>query len=108
MQPSNLLCHPRGLLEPTDSELKDLFFNGDPKNLKARVFHKLVNVWYMYHSWMNSTALCDIINKGEDEITSDDMVLMRGYWIETMDRLGKVLGTTSVVEELKFLEDNKR
>lgn len=101
------LCCPRAILEPTETELKELYFNGDSEDINARVFHKLVNIWYAYHSWLNSQALADIIHKTEDAITSDDMVLMRAYWLETMDRFGKILGNTSIVEELKFLEDAK-
>jgi len=103
----NIPCAPRALLEPTETELKELYYNGDETDLDGRIFHKLVNVWYTYHSWMNSQALADIVNKPEEQITGDDVVLMRGYWIETMDRVGKILGSTSIVQELKFLEDRK-
>ena len=89
---------PCGILDWTEDEQKGLIYSGDVNDKLRRMQHKLSFIWQDWGVIRNNERLIRIINEESDK-DSDEFFIKQSLvlWV---DRLGKILGQTNIVEEL--------
>jgi len=95
---ANTPVFPEGILPK--NELFDYpSYDGDMSDINERKNVKLYNIWNHWSSLRKNENLMVLLNKTDDE--NEDVKFLKMVMVLTMDRIGKILGDTNMVEELK-------
>ena len=96
---------PQGVLEWTDEEQKNLIFSNQPdadlEDVVRRLQFKLGWIWQDWDTIRNNQKLVDAINNVAKDPESEEHFLKQ-ILVLFIDRLGKVLGQTPIVQELTW------
>jgi len=94
---TNKPVYPEGLL-PANEKYDFPSYTGDKTDLTERRNVKLYNVWQTYSNLRKNEHLVKLLEKtdGNDE----DTKFLKLIIVLTVDRLGKILSDTNIVEEM--------
>ena len=91
-------------LRPWDDKT-DARYQGDASDYRRRICHKLYQAWVLWAIMRTSKPLEDILaiecDKRSDEYECKCVI------VDLMDRLGKLLGDTNVLEEIAWLTNEE-
>lgn len=94
---------PTGILDWTAEEEKGLIYanqpNAEPDNKLKRLQFKLSWVWQDWDALRNNERLITAINNVAEDKNSDEHYVKQ-LLVLFIDRLGKILGQTPIIEEL--------
>lgn len=82
------------LPSPLLNEVKDPPPKCESTDKMTRLRHKLFHIWSLWSDLRENEEICQLLLKGED----DDV--LRNVMISLMDRLGRILSNTNIIEEL--------
>jgi hypothetical protein len=89
--------YPEGIL-PKDEKHDPPTYEGDMNDLIERMRVKLFNVWSVWSDLRKNETLVNLLHKDpEDDVKAK---YLKGIMTITMDRLGKMLADTNIVQEL--------
>ena len=91
---------PTGILDWTEDEQKGLVYSGDMNDKVRRLQHKLSFIWQDWGIIRNNERLIKIIN--EESAKDTDEFFIKQSLVLWIDRIGKILGSTPIVEELVY------
>lgn len=81
-------------------ELQKLFkYEGDMKDIKLRLKHKLMLSWILWGAMRNDEELIQIVNKEHDK--GSDIFKVCSKVVNCIDQLARVLGCTDIMEEFQ-------
>lgn len=89
--------YPEGIL-PADPEFDIPSFDGDKTNLTLRRNVKLYNVWSIWSDMRRNEKLIKCLEAKKRD--NEDMKYLKAIVTIALDRLGKALGDTNIVEEV--------
>lgn len=95
--PDYLPCPPEPLL-PENKEFDIPPYKGDLNDLTERRNTKLYNLWTIWSDLRKNEELINMLAVNKKD--SKDMQFLKGILTIVMDRMGKVLSDTNIVEEL--------
>ena len=96
--------YPEALLE--DNEKYDLpKYTGDMDNLTERRNVKLYNLWSVWSDLRKNEQLIKLLEVNKKD--NVDMKFMKAMMTITIDRLGKILADTNIVEELCIKKERR-
>ena len=96
--------YPEGILPP--NEKFDIpKFSGDSTNLTERRCVKLYNVWTVWSDLRRNERLVKVLEAKKRD--SDDIKYLKAITTIAIDRLGKALADTNIVEELCVLAERR-
>lgn len=95
--PDYLPCPPEPLL-PADDKFDIPSYKGDLKNLTERRNTKLYNLWTIWSDLRKNEELIKLL--ATDKKDTKELKFLKGILTIVMDRMGKVLSDTNIVEEL--------
>lgn len=96
--------YPEPLLE--DNEKYDLpKYSGDMDDLTERRNVKLYNLWSVWSDLRKNEQLIKILEVSKKD--NSDMKFMKAMMTLTIDRLGKILADTNIVEELCIKKEKR-
>jgi hypothetical protein len=97
-------CYPDGVL-PKDEKTDPPAYNGDVNDLTERRNTKLFNLWTLWSDMRtNQTLLASIEKNTKDD---DEKRYLKGLVVVFLDRMGKMLADTNLLEELKREGDDE-
>jgi hypothetical protein len=103
--------YPEGLFDLTDEEKEALVFKGDLSDIPLRLRFKVLNVWLAWAALRTNERLINLVNEKETT-NSEDVFYLKQLLVSIVDRLGKVLSSSYITEELfphlKKSEENKQ
>lgn len=102
----NLPAYPSGLL-PTNTEFDPPIYDGDQMDLTWRRNTKLYNVWLLWSNLRKDEKLFKLLNDNTSKKNSE-LFYLKTMMVLTLDRLGKILADTNLVEELKVEGEKSR
>ena len=82
-----------------EEKLEHLKYQGDMKDIPLRMKHKLWLMWNQFGAMRNDERLFHILDEEHDK-DSDDFYIRHAI-VQYMDVLGRVLGATDILEELR-------
>jgi len=88
-------------LRPPDKEVDPPIFDGDLKDFKARIRHKLMLLWFFYAKLRYNQKLELLLAKESDK--ESDEYIAKCTIVDILDELSKCLIGTNLMEELKYL-----
>jgi hypothetical protein len=92
--------YPEKLFEWSKEELDNIKFQGPCTDIPARLVHKCFQFWVLWSNLRNSEELIKIINEKSEKDSHDYKLKL--YMIQTIDKIGKILCNTNIVQELAF------
>lgn len=95
--PDYLPCPPEPLL-PADEKFDIPSYAGDLNDLTERRNTKLYNLWTIWSDVRKNEQLIKML--ATDTKDSKEMQFIKGMFTIMMDRMGKALSDTNIVEEL--------
>ena len=97
--------YPDVLYPWSEADKEQLLFKGDKDDLLDRLKFKLYNFWLLWTDLRNNEKLIDIISKVDD--TEDkNFFYLKNLIVNTIDRSGKILCNTDLIQELIQSNDN--
>lgn len=90
--------YPEGIL-PKDEKNDPPHYDGDMNDMMERMRVKLFNIWSVWSDLRKNETLVNLLHK--DSADTDKDKYLKGCLTITMDRLGKMLSDTNIVQELQ-------
>lgn len=91
--------YPEGLFPLTDEEKEALVFKGESSDVALRMRFKLLNTWLAWAALRTNERLIHLVNEKETE-KQEDVFYLKQLLVSIVDRLGKVLSSSYITEEL--------
>ena len=91
-------AYPEGIL-PKDEKNDPPHYDGDANDVVERMRVKLFNVWSVWSDLRKNETLLQLLQK--DSADTDKDKYLKGCLTITIDRLGKMLSDTNIVQELQ-------
>jgi hypothetical protein len=95
---------PEGLRDWSNEESK-MRYKEDPSNIKLRVHHKLFSFWITWATLRQSVDIealcCREAARDSDEYKAKSII------VDIIDRLGKILADTDIMQEMLFLVNDE-
>jgi hypothetical protein len=89
--------YPEGIL-PKDDKHDPPHYDGDMNDLVERMRVKLFNLWSVWSDLRKNETLVNLLHKDSED--DDKAKYLKGCLTITMDRMGKMLADTNIVQEL--------
>lgn len=89
--------YPEGIL-PKDEKHDPPHYDGDMNDMVERMRVKLFNVWSVWSDLRKNETLVNLLHK--DPKDTDQDKYLKGCLTITIDRIGKMLSDTNIVQEL--------
>lgn len=109
-QPSQILPpFPQALYPLTEDEEKlwaGVVDSDDPTEQRKTVAKKLFALWTLYGQIVNCEPLVELINKPTEDKTSD-LFLAKGFIVQIVDQVSKVLSRGHILRELQTLQNEQ-
>ena len=97
---ANIPAYPSGLL-PDNEKYDPPRYTGDVKDLTLRRNVKIYNLWLLWSNLRKDEKLFEILQVGDKEEAKDSpLFYLKSMMVLTLDRMGKILIDTNIVEEL--------
>lgn len=100
--PEYLPCFPEPLL-PADEKFDIPSYQGDLEDLTERRNVKLYNLWTIWSDLRKNEELIKLLEVNRKDCKTTKF--LKGILTITMDRMGKVLSDTNIIEELVIKKD---
>lgn len=101
---ANIPAYPSGLL-PENPKFDPPRYDGPKDDLTLRRNVKLYNLWLLWSNLRKDEKLFEILQVGQKEEEKDSpLFYIKSMMVLTLDRMGKILVDTNIVEELKLDE----
>jgi len=97
--------YPEGIL-PRNEKYDYPQYKGDTEDLTERRNTKLFNIWCHYTDLRKNEKLFDILNSPEEtKHILEEVKFLKLIMVLTIDRIGKILSDTNIVEEITKKSD---
>lgn len=90
---------PEGLFPITAEEEPMLLYKGNLEDISLRLKTKVLQVWLAWASLRTNERLIELVNQTETS-NQEDIFYLKQIVVSVVDRLGKVLAITDIVQEL--------
>lgn len=97
----NIPAYPSGLL-PDNDKHDPPRYNGSLSDLTLRRNVKIYNLWLLWSNLRKDEKLFEMLQLKEDEKQDTPLFYLKSMMVLTLDRMGKILVDTNIVEELKI------
>lgn len=99
----NIPAYPSGLL-PDNEKYDPPRYDGSLDDLTLRRNVKLYNLWLLWSNLRKDDKLFTMLQTAKDENQDTDMFYLKSMMVLSLDRMGKILVDTNIVEELKLTD----
>lgn len=96
----NMPAYPSGLL-PDNDKYDPPRYDGSLDDLTLRRNVKIYNLWLLWSNLRKDEKLFTMLQTAKDEKEDTEMFYLKSMMVLTLDRMGKILVDTNIVEELK-------